>query len=126
MSFHEIFKDRGNRFIMVGLFLAMLELIRYHLVWVEQSAPAEPIMVSSLTQTPAEQAVHNIIYADQLQEEDELTQDIDPEQTQAVEAPQPILPKTQIPIKEMPAVSKPLPTNIEDVAAKNETNDNAN
>ncbi len=118
MSFYEIFKDRGNRFIMVGLFLAMLELIRYHLIWVEQSAPAEPIMLSSLTQTSAEQAVHNIIYADQLQEEDE--------QPQAVKPPQPILPKAQMLIKEIPTVSKPLPANIEDIAEKNETNDSAN
>ena len=122
MSFSEIFKDRGNRLIMVGLFLAMLELIRYHLIWVEQSAPNEPIMVSSLTQTSAEQVVHNIIYADQLQEEADLVQTIDSRQGQTVAPEQP---QAQIPIKEIPTVAKPLPANSDNLAAKNETNDNA-
>ncbi len=39
-SFEDIFKDSNNRFVMIGLFLAMLELIRSKLVGIEQ--PKDP------------------------------------------------------------------------------------
>lgn len=126
MSFADIFKARENRLVMVGLFLAMLELIRYHLIWVEQSAPTEPIMVSSLTQTPAQQAVHNIIYADNLQDETEQTPEVETEQTQTAdteqpEPQQPTQPKAQIPIKEIPPVTK---TAQPDIAQLNTNTEN--
>ena len=63
MVFENIFKDRGNRLIMMGLFLAMLELIRNHLIWVEQPDQLGPIYVKSITDEPAEEAVQNAIRA---------------------------------------------------------------
>ena len=63
MSLHKAFEGRDNRLAMIGLFLAMLELMRNHLVWVEQPDTTGPIYLKSLTSEPAEEAVHNAIYA---------------------------------------------------------------
>jgi len=49
---------------MAGLFLALLELIRLRLVWVEQPRRlGGPIYIRPLTDEPAEQAVRNAIIA---------------------------------------------------------------
>ena len=63
MSLQKAFEGRGNRLAMIGLFLAMLELMRNHLVWVEQPDASGPIYLKPLTSEPAEEAVHNAIYA---------------------------------------------------------------
>lgn len=63
MTLQKVFEDRSNRLVMIGLFLAMLELMRNHLVWVEQPDAAGPIYLKPLTSEPAEEAVHNAIYA---------------------------------------------------------------
>ncbi|MHC5117089.1 MAG: segregation and condensation protein A, partial [Planctomycetota bacterium] len=63
MSLQKAFEGRGNRLAMIGLFLAMLELMRNHLVWVEQPDATGPIYLKPLTSEPAEEAVHNAIYA---------------------------------------------------------------
>ena len=63
MSLQKAFEDRNNRLAMIGLFLGMLELMRNHLIWVEQPDAAGPIYLKSLTAEPAEEAVHNAIYA---------------------------------------------------------------
>ncbi len=63
MTLQKAFEDRDNRLAMIGLFLAMLELMRNHLVWVEQPDATGPIYLKSLTSEPAEEAVHNAIYA---------------------------------------------------------------
>ncbi|MHC4952194.1 MAG: segregation and condensation protein A [Planctomycetota bacterium] len=63
MSLQKVFEDRENRLAMIGLFLAMLELMRNHLIWVEQPDAAGPIFLKPLTTEPAEEAVHNAIYA---------------------------------------------------------------
>lgn len=58
MTFERIFDSRPNRLVMVGLFLAMLELIRDRLIWVEQDeGAANQIYLRALTDEPAEQAV---------------------------------------------------------------------
>jgi len=56
MTFERIFESRTNRVEMVGLFLALLELIREKLIWAEQPMPSS-IYLRSLTDEPAEQAV---------------------------------------------------------------------
>ena len=61
MSFEDIFKDKGNQIVMIGLFLAMLELIRSALIRVEQAELLGPVYIRSLTDEPAEQAVQNAI-----------------------------------------------------------------
>jgi hypothetical protein len=51
----------------VGLFLALLELIRDKLIWAEQPATLASIYLKALTDEPAEQAVQNAIFASSLE-----------------------------------------------------------
>jgi segregation and condensation protein A len=60
LTFERIFESRTNRIVMIGLFLALLELIREKLIWAEQSANST-IYLRPLTEEPAEQAVRNAI-----------------------------------------------------------------
>ncbi len=60
-SFEDIFKDSNNRLVMIGLFLAMLELIRSRLIGIEQPKAFGTIYLRSLTDEPAQQAVQNAI-----------------------------------------------------------------
>ncbi len=90
MPFERIFESRPNRFVMTGLFLAILELIREKLIWAEQAESSDNIFMRALTEKPAEQAVRKAIIATAA----EL------EQQQSAQTQQPKQP--QIPIKEMP------------------------
>lgn len=63
MRFERIFESRPNRVVMLGLFLALLELIRGKLVWVEQAESVCGLYLRSLTDEPAEQAVQKAILA---------------------------------------------------------------
>ena len=62
-SFAQIFEGKANRIVMVGLFLAILELIRDRLVWAEQVDTSGAIFLRSLTEEPAEQAVRKTLVA---------------------------------------------------------------
>jgi segregation and condensation protein A len=62
MTFERVFETRNNRLALVGLFLALLELIREKLVWVEQQASSS-IFLRSLSEEPAEQVVQKAIIA---------------------------------------------------------------
>lgn len=62
MIFERIFETRSSRVVMIGLFLALLELIREKLIWVEQPANGA-IFLRALTEEPAEQAVQQAILA---------------------------------------------------------------
>ena len=61
MSFERIFADKKKRLVTIGLFLAVLELVREKLITAEQAKAGMPIYLRSLTDEPAEQAVHNAI-----------------------------------------------------------------
>ncbi len=63
MTLERVFEERHNRLVMIGLFLAMLELIRNKLIWAEQPDSEGPVYLKPLTSEPAEEAVHNAIYA---------------------------------------------------------------
>ncbi|UCG55692.1 MAG: segregation/condensation protein A [Phycisphaerales bacterium] len=63
MTFENIFESRNNRGVIVGLFLALLELIREKLIWAEQDPSSSQIYVRPLTDEPAEQAVQHAILA---------------------------------------------------------------
>jgi segregation and condensation protein A len=63
MPFARIFEGRANRLAMIGLFMALLELIRDGLVGAEQHKPGEPIYIAALTDEPAEQAVQKALIA---------------------------------------------------------------
>lgn len=94
-TFERIFEGRPNRLVMVGLFLAMLELIRDRLIWVEQSQDASrQIYLRALTEEPAESAVRKTIL--DFDTMDSATDEI-PETT--AEPP--------IPIAELPPQSRP-------------------
>jgi len=62
LTFERVFEAGLNRVVMIGLFLALLELIREKLVWAKQSASSS-IYLRSLTDEPAEQAVRKAILA---------------------------------------------------------------
>jgi len=63
MTFERLFESRTNRFAMIGLFLALLELIREKLIWAKQHASSSSIYLRPLTDEPAEQAVQKAIIA---------------------------------------------------------------
>lgn len=90
LTFERIFEARPNRLIMVGVFLALLELIRGKLVWAEQADSSPEIYLRALTDEPAEQAVQRAIMAVGDVEEEP------PEQPQDAHTP-------PIPIVEVPA-----------------------
>ena len=57
LTFEQVFLGRSNKLEIVGLFLALLELIRLKLVRIEQERPFSAIYIVALTQEPAELAV---------------------------------------------------------------------
>jgi len=87
MTFERVFADRENKLAMIGLFLAMLELIRSSLIWFEQPEAKGPIYIKSLTDEPAEQAVQNAIMAN-MDDEETQPEESSPEQTELMEEPQ--------------------------------------
>ena len=73
MTFEQIFESKTNRFVMIGLFLALLELIRERLVWVKQPKSSKQLHLRSLTDEPAEQAVQKAIQASEAESADTET-----------------------------------------------------
>ena len=61
MSFERIFEGKKNKLVLIGLFLAILELVRERLVTAEQSEENGAIYLRALTDEPAEEAVHKAI-----------------------------------------------------------------
>jgi segregation and condensation protein A len=94
MSFERIFESRSLRGVMVGLFLALLELIRNGLVWAEQPKPNDSVYLRPLTDEPAEQAVQKAILASA--GENEMAES---------KPRQPPIPISELPPKTEPAVS---------------------
>ena len=94
MSFVRLFESRPNRVVMIGLFLALLELIRGKLIWVEQPESEGTIYIKALTDEPAETAVQRLILSDNIEEQIE-------QETQTTDAEH----IDQIPIAELPSRS---------------------
>jgi segregation and condensation protein A len=111
MTLQQVFQDRGNRLVLVGLLLAMLELIRDRLIWAEQPEQTGPIYLRSLTDEPAEQAVQNAIYANTAEEEAAPNEQTEVIEEPAVDRQQPHT--AGIPIQELPAKKQPMPGDIE-------------
>ena len=104
MTFERIFQGRDNRMVLMGLFLAMLELIRDRLLWVEQPDSLGPIYLRALTEKPAEQAVRDAIYSGADLEDDADSGPVkeqSSESTATSESDDPSRPP--IPIQELPA-----------------------
>ncbi|OHB74896.1 MAG: hypothetical protein A2Z25_10775 [Planctomycetes bacterium RBG_16_55_9] len=91
MIFERIFETRSSRLVIVGLFLALLELIRAKLIWAEQAANGS-IFLRSLTDEPAEQAVHEAILSSE-------AASVEPAPAERQESP-------PIPISELPPKDK--------------------
>ncbi len=64
LTFVKVFEGRESRMEIVGLFLALLELIRLKLVRIEQEDLFEAIYIFALTEEPAELAVAHAVSAD--------------------------------------------------------------
>lgn len=93
LTFERVFESRPNRLVMIGLFLALLELIRDKLIWAEQSESSpHQIYLRALTDEPAEQAVQRAILSVNENEDDTPSR---------MEQPQ----QPAIPIAEIPATS---------------------
>lgn len=103
LTFARIFEGRPNRLVMVGIFLAILELIRGKLIWAEQEESSSQIFLRAITDEPAEQAVQRAIMAFDESE----TESVEP-QTQQAEPPteQQTASAPPIPIVELPANSR--------------------
>ena len=97
MSFERIFESGANRIVMIGLFLALLELVREKLVWAEQRAPLSSIYLRPLTDEPAEEAVQKAILA--------LAESGGDKSTQSERREQPPIPISELSPKGKPAVS---------------------
>jgi segregation and condensation protein A len=95
MSFERLFESRTNRVVMIGSFLALLELIRERLVWAKQPKRAPAIYLKALTEEPAEGAVQKAILATAT--ESETTPSSQPKQQE----------QPPIPISELPPKTKP-------------------
>jgi hypothetical protein len=95
LTFERLFETKANRGVMIGLFLALLELIREGLIWAKQPKRAAPIYLKALTDEPAEQAVQRAILA--AAEVESAT----PAETQ--QPKQPPIAITELPTKTKPA-----------------------
>ncbi|MFC1739535.1 segregation and condensation protein A [Planctomycetota bacterium] len=93
--FERLFEGTVERFVMVGLFLALLELVREGLVWAEQEECSASIYLRPLTEEPAEEAVKKAVLA----AADETAQN-QPAVTERKHKP-------PIPINELPPKSSP-------------------
>jgi segregation and condensation protein A len=78
--FGRIFQDASNRLVMVGMFLAVLELARNKLIWIDQESGSNHIFLKSTTDQEPQVAVENAIMANMEEftdSDEELEQDAD-------------------------------------------------
>jgi len=97
MNFGRIFESKTNRVVIVGLFLALLELVREKLVWVEQASPSQ-LYLRALTNEPAEQVVQKAI----LTSDSELK---DQQSSQPQNQQQSVIPIAELPGRDKPQVA---------------------
>jgi segregation and condensation protein A len=69
MVFERLFEGRDERIVLVGLFLALLELVREGLVWAEQDESSKSVYLKALTEEPADEAVKKAVVAFKEEEE---------------------------------------------------------
>ena len=95
MTFRRLLEQRPQRLAMVGQFLALLELVRWKLVRVEQVEDSADLFLSALTEEPAAQVVNWVIHAVE-DETSEVPRDVAPDDPYRPQPP-------PIPIAELPA-----------------------
>jgi segregation and condensation protein A len=71
MVFERLFEDKDERIVLIGLFLALLELVREELVWMEQEKDSGTIYLKALTEEPADEAVKKAVIAFKEEQEKE-------------------------------------------------------
>ncbi len=106
MSFERIFEKRNNRLTLVGLFLAILELIRSQLISAEQPPKGGSIYLRSMTDEPAQEAVRKAILAVESANLQTESPPIPIEEIPPAQATSPLTSQheeTAIPIMELPA-----------------------
>jgi hypothetical protein len=86
---------------MIGMFLALLELIRSDLIKAEQNDPLGAIYIRSLTDVPADKAVQDSIIAVLEEQEDQESEQ--PPELKIESASEELTQKPAIPIQEIPA-----------------------
>jgi segregation and condensation protein A len=104
LSFERIFEPKTSRIVLVGIFLAILELIRDKLVWAEQPDSSNAIYLRALTDEPAEQAVQKALLAS--------TEAAEKNSTEEQKQQQPPVPITELPPKNQPENTSPEYENI--------------
>ncbi len=80
LCFERIFEPRNSRLVLVGLFLATLELIRSQLIWAEQNLETGKISLRALTDASPEEAVRKAIMQVEAAESANQTNEITQEQ----------------------------------------------
>ena len=93
LTFERIFETKSNRVVLVGLFLALLELIRGKLIWAEQD-DSSTIYVRPLTDEAPEEAVQRAI----------LNVETEHEKQERTQQEQPPIPITELPAEHEPEV----------------------
>ena len=124
MTFEKIFQDRSNRIVLMGLFLALLELIRDQLIWVDQAGTLGAIYLRALTDEPAEKAVQDAIYANIDLESEGKAGPV--EQKPSEESAKPDSGQVKgaaIPIQELPAREAASEAKVDDELAEVKRND---
>ncbi len=91
LNFASVFRNCTHRGEMIGLFLALLELVRQKLIRIEQEKSLGPIYIFALTDEPAEIAVAHAVSADI----SELPSKIGKKHSEQSEAPQDESPATE-------------------------------
>jgi segregation and condensation protein A len=117
MTFERIFESRTSRVVMIGLFLALLELIREKLIWAEQPAHSA-IYLRSLTEEPAEQAVQKAVLSAEAGSEEAARpkgeeppipiSELPPKRRAPVLTDSPAAQQAALPIVELPPQSEPV------------------
>ena len=103
LNFEQIFIGRGNRLVMVGLFLALLELVREKLATIENMQSSKQLYVRPLTDVPAEKAVQDAMLASQ--EEEEKSESQIPQAEKSQEAEQEIEQEQTEPLRKTPPIA---------------------
>jgi hypothetical protein len=91
-TFEKIFQGRTDRIVMIGLFLATLELIRNQLITFEQTEIKGTIYLKAISDKPAEQAVQEAIFSRQIAEQQVVTHN-EVESSEQEEPPAEIMPQ---------------------------------
>lgn len=136
MPFERVFESRSSRLVMIGLFLALLELIKDKLIAAEQEESSNIIYISALTNEPAEQAVRNAILAastEAASQPQAETKDFEPpipivevttRENKDVSVKKVISEQTPIPIEELPPKSSSSIETADEEAAEKQANSN--